>query len=95
MKNFGFALTLLLSTTSLAIPNPASVNCIELGGQLQIRQTYSGAQYGVCRFGTEQDGSECEEWALFNGECKRGDCSLWGADDNADGSINSFCRIGR
>lgn len=49
-----------------SIPNPASVYCEEQGGQLDIRQDSEGNEYGVCVFA---DGSECEEWAFFRGEC--------------------------
>lgn len=47
------------------LPNPASVYCTEQGGTLDIREDDSG-QYGVCIF---DDGSECEEWAFYRGEC--------------------------
>jgi uncharacterized protein len=55
------------------MPNPASVNCMEKGGSLEIR-TEAAGQYGVCRF---YNGSECDEWALYRGECKPGDCVKW------------------
>ena len=48
--------------------NPASVHCEELGGKLEIRNTEEG-QTGVCVY---FDGSECEEWALYRGECELG-----------------------
>jgi len=51
------------------MPNPASVYCEEQGGTLQIRTDAQGGQYGVCVF---EDGSECDEWAFFRGECKPG-----------------------
>jgi len=94
MKLFSLALVLIASSSVLAMPNPASAYCLEKGGALEIRTTYDGSQYGVCRWGSETEGSECEEWAFFRGECKEGDCWLWGADDNEDGTLNSFCRIG-
>lgn len=47
------------------IANPASTNCISLGGELDIRTDETGGQYGVCI----KDGKECDEWALFRGEC--------------------------
>ncbi len=50
------------------IPNPASVNCIEVGGTLEIRETQNGV-YGICTF---DDGSQCEEWKLFKKECAKG-----------------------
>jgi putative hemolysin len=49
-------------------PNPASVHCQEQGGRLEIR-TGEGGEYGVCVF---TDGSECDEWAFFRGECQPG-----------------------
>ena len=48
--------------------NPASVNCANAGGTLEIITETSGNQYGMCTF---PDGKSCEEWALFRGEgCK-------------------------
>ena len=59
------------STTSTTagqsgLPNPASVFCVEQGGTLDIRSDAQGGQVGYCTF---SDGSECDEWALFRGEC--------------------------
>jgi putative hemolysin len=51
-------------TTGLA--NPASVYCEEQGYTLEMRTDADGGQYGVCIF---PDGSECEEWAFYRGEC--------------------------
>ncbi len=51
------------------LPNPASVYCEEQGGQLEIRTGTDGAQTGYCLF---EDGSECEEWAFYRGECLPG-----------------------
>ena len=48
--------------------NPASVFCEEQGFTLEMRENENGT-YGVCVF---PDGSECEEWAYFRGECKQG-----------------------
>ncbi len=48
------------------LPNPASVYCEGQGYTLEIRTDESGAQYGVCIL---PDGSECEEWAFYRGEC--------------------------
>jgi len=52
------------------LANPASVYCEEQGGTVEIRTDAEGGQYGVCVF---DDGSECDEWAYFRGECQRGD----------------------
>ena len=51
------------------MPNPASVHCGQEGGKLQIRDE-EGGQVGYCIF---EDGSECEEWAFFRGDCKPGE----------------------
>ncbi|MBU0628764.1 MAG: DUF333 domain-containing protein [Nanoarchaeota archaeon] len=67
------------------IANPASVNCIEKGGKLDIRENPQG-QYGVCIL---PDGSECEEWAFY-----RGECSKTPVNANADCSSDSDCVIG-
>jgi len=50
--------------------NPASVFCEEHGGRLEIREDPSGGQMGICVFA---DGSECNEWAYFRGECAPGE----------------------
>jgi putative hemolysin len=48
--------------------NPASVYCQDQGFALEMRTDEDGT-YGVCIF---PDGSECEEWAYFRGECEPG-----------------------
>jgi putative hemolysin len=48
------------------LANPASMYCETQGYTLEIRTDEEGNQYGVCVF---PDGSECEEWAFFRGEC--------------------------
>ena len=48
------------------MPNPASVYCEQQGYRLEIRTAADGSQSGYCIF---PDGSECEEWAYFRGEC--------------------------
>jgi len=48
------------------IANPASVYCQEHGGRVDIRTDASGGQTGYCLF---PDGSECEEWEYFRGQC--------------------------
>ena len=51
------------------LPNPASVYCEEQGGKVDIRTATDGSQSGFCIF---PDGSECDEWAFFRGQCKPG-----------------------
>jgi putative hemolysin len=48
------------------IPNPASIYCTEQGNKLEIRTADDGSQSGVCIF---PDGSTCDEWAYYRGEC--------------------------
>jgi putative hemolysin len=48
------------------MPNPASVYCEQNGNNLEIRTAADGSQSGVCVF---PDGSTCDEWAYFRGEC--------------------------
>jgi putative hemolysin len=52
------------------LANPASVKCVEDGGTVKIL-TESEGQRGICLF---SDGSVCDEWAYFRGECSQGDC---------------------
>jgi len=52
--------------------NPASVYCKQKGNKLEIRTAADGSQSGVCIF---PDGSECDEWAYFRGECNPGNAS--------------------
>ncbi|HNU95817.1 MAG TPA: DUF333 domain-containing protein [Candidatus Magasanikbacteria bacterium] len=47
------------------LANPASVNCVDVGGILEIKDETDG-QVGYC---TLPGGKVCEEWALFRGEC--------------------------
>jgi putative hemolysin len=55
------------TATPLAnLPNPASVFCTEQGYLSEIRTDAGGNQTGFCIF---PDGSECDEWAYFRGEC--------------------------
>ncbi len=56
-------------TAASKLPNPASVHCEQTGGKLELRQDPTGGVAGICVF---SDGSECDEWAYFRGECKSG-----------------------
>ena len=48
------------------MPNPASVYCEQNGNKLEIRTAADSSQNGVCVF---PDGSTCDEWAYYRGEC--------------------------
>jgi putative hemolysin len=65
------------------VSNPAAVHCREQGQIYEIRTALTGDQYGVCRF---DDGSECDAWAYFRGECLPGD--MLTAPEPASAAIN-------
>jgi putative hemolysin len=46
--------------------NPASVYCEQQGNKLEIRTASDSSLNGICVF---PDGSTCDEWAYFRGEC--------------------------
>ena len=52
-----------------SMANPASKNCIDKGGKLEIRTDPQGNESGMCMF---KDGSSCDEWAFMNGQCAPG-----------------------
>jgi hypothetical protein len=76
--------------TSFAHANPASLHCTAKGGNLFIITGTSGSS-GLCTF---KDGSSCEEWAFYRGECGPKDSAtsfpvLPGGDRDAHGCIPS------
>lgn len=58
------------STPVSNMPNPAAVYCEQHGGKSEIVTAADGSQSGLCIF---PDGSTCDEWAYFRGECRSGD----------------------
>ena len=54
-------------SAAFTFANP-SQNCVKQGGTLQIERRPDGGQYGICVF---TDNYQCEEWALFRGECPK------------------------
>jgi putative hemolysin len=60
------SLTPTIEPTMSTLPNPASVYCEQQGYTSEIRTASDGSQSGVCIF---PDGSECDEWAYYHGEC--------------------------
>lgn len=52
----------------LGLPNPASQFCEEQGYTLEMREEEGGTA-GYCLF---PDGTECDEWAFYRGECAPG-----------------------
>jgi hypothetical protein len=55
--------------------NPASENCVKQGGKLAIEKRGELGEIGVCYF---EDNRQCEEWALFRGECPVGGLKVTG-----------------
>jgi putative hemolysin len=66
------------------VANPASVYCEQVGGRLEIRTDPEGGQYGMCLF---SDGSECEEWALYRGECQSPASALFSVQEIIPGNL--------
>ena len=58
------------SGANIKIANPASEECIIQGAKVEMYSSENG-QFGVCVF---DDKSICEEWSLYRGECKKGEC---------------------
>jgi len=50
----------------MELANPASKYCLDQGYVLQMVEDQLGNQMGICNF---PDGSQCEEWAYYRGEC--------------------------
>lgn len=72
-------------TSQAALPNPASEYCEQKGGKLEIRTAADGSQTGICLF---QDGSQCEEWAFYRGECAPGQGAKAAAAGDAPSYVN-------
>ena len=77
MRKYLIVFSLIIPSLSLVgckfnadTPNPASVYCEENGGTLEIREDETDGQVGYCQF---PDGSECEEWSFYRGDCNPGD----------------------
>ncbi len=63
----------------VTLANPASQNCSQQGGKLEMRNNKQG-QYGVCLF---EDNRQCEEWALLRGDCPAGGLKITGYENDA------------
>jgi putative hemolysin len=53
-------------STPVNMPNPASVFCKQSGYDYKIITAADGSQSSICIF---PDGSTCDEWAYYRGEC--------------------------
>jgi len=66
--NEGEKITPNSSSNSANLPNPASQNCLDHQGRLEALEETAGT-LNICKF---PDGSECEEWQFYRGECQKG-----------------------
>jgi TolB protein len=73
-------------TEPVQMANPASQNCIDQGGTLAFEQRADLGEIGVCYF---EDNRQCEEWALFYGDCPAGGVKVTGYATEA----GRFCAI--
>lgn len=48
------------------VENPASTYCFDHGGKIEMSESETGVQ-GICVF---PNGSECDEWQYYRGECQ-------------------------
>ncbi len=62
----------------IGLKNPASAFCESNGGRVDIRRNSVGDEVGYCIF---PDGSSCEEWSFFNGECSPSQEQILKPDD--------------
>jgi Tol biopolymer transport system component len=60
---------------SIGMANPASVNCVKQGGTLAMEKRGDLGDMGVCYF---EENRQCEEWALFRGDCPVGGLKVTG-----------------
>jgi Tol biopolymer transport system component/putative hemolysin len=61
--------------TPAGLANPASENCVAVGGTVSIQTRGDGGQFGICLF---EDNRQCEEWALLRGDCPVGGVKVTG-----------------
>ena len=46
----------------IGMANPASLYCVEQGGESITKQNKDGSEYGICKF---KDGKEVDEWEFY------------------------------
>ena len=56
----------LITSNAFAMPNPASKNCVDKGGKLEIVTEKNGGEVGMCHL---PNGVVCEEFAFLRNEC--------------------------
>ena len=96
--------TVMPVPTDAGIANPASVNCDQKGGKLEMHDRGDLGKYGVCVF---EHNRQCEEWAMFRGECREGGvdvtsyatdaavfCTISGGEYTATDNIGTATELG-
>ena len=78
------------ATPGPGLPNPASVYCVELGYELRIVD--ADGQVGICVF---PDGTQCEEWSFFEGECGQGWALEADSSHAQDGTMHNCPQPGK
>jgi len=73
-----------------ALSNPATVYCLSRGGEFIMEKTLAGATEGLCRL---KDGTECEVWAMYKGECADLNESDNTIEDDSSTSTESIAEI--
>jgi len=68
----------------VTIPNPASKNCLDKGGKLEMREETAGT-LGICKF---TDGTECEEWKFYRNECRKSQTTKADTSHSYEGLIS-------
>jgi putative hemolysin len=74
------------------IANPASENCVAKGGTLTIQTAADGSQSGIC---TLSNGTVCDEWAFYRGECGRQNTNTCGVCPQLSPPSPTFCTNGK
>ena len=75
LQGCSLGVTQNITIEDVQVANPASKNCVDKGGTLTIQKRGDGGEYGLCSF---EDNRQCEEWALFRGECPEGGLKITG-----------------
>ena len=78
------------ATPGPGLPNPASVYCVELGYELRIVD--ADGEVGICVF---PDGTQCEEWSFFEGECGQGWALEADSSHGQDGTMHNCPQPGK
>jgi hypothetical protein len=72
----------------MTLANPASIFCQQQRGILEIVTDLSWWQSWICHLA---DGTTCDEWAYFRGECPgTGLAATWNIDMNNDNSVYAY-----